>query len=342
MKILYAIQGTGNGHISRARDIIPCLEQYGELDVLVSGTQADVNLGCPVQYQLHGLSFIFGKRGGVDVWETIKRAKFIRLVREIWSLNVRQYDLVINDFEPISAWACFLKAKKCIGLSHQAAVIHPFAPKPEKMDWLGYFILKYYAPVKNAHGFHFRTYANKIHFPIIRQEVRALVAAKKENYYTVYLPAYSDERIIQVLSKLEADFQVFSKHCLHRRKEGNLDIIPIDNRLYLKSLSACKGVICGAGFEGPSEALFLQKKLLVIPMKGQYEQQCNAVALKKMGVTVLNSLHQKHVQFLHEFIDEEKIPLIDFPDETEEIISKLIKENVESDYTFAEATFSFS
>ena len=27
MKILYAIQGTGNGHISRARDIIPVLQK---------------------------------------------------------------------------------------------------------------------------------------------------------------------------------------------------------------------------------------------------------------------------------------------------------------------------
>ena len=44
MKILYAIQGTGNGHLSRARDIIPALQNKGDLDILVSGTQADVDL----------------------------------------------------------------------------------------------------------------------------------------------------------------------------------------------------------------------------------------------------------------------------------------------------------
>ena len=44
MKILYAIQGTGNGHISRARDIIPVLMQMGELDILISGTEAEVEL----------------------------------------------------------------------------------------------------------------------------------------------------------------------------------------------------------------------------------------------------------------------------------------------------------
>ena len=62
MKILYAIQGTGNGHISRARDIIPILEKKGTLDILVSGTQADVDVGYPVKYKLKGMSFIFGKK----------------------------------------------------------------------------------------------------------------------------------------------------------------------------------------------------------------------------------------------------------------------------------------
>lgn len=341
MKILYAIQGTGNGHISRARDIIPVLQQYGELDILISGTQADVQLGYPVQYQFHGLSFIFGKRGGIDFLKTIRHLKLIRLLKEIWNLNVCQYDLIINDFEPVSAWSCLLKTKKCIGLSHQSAVIHPFSPKPIKTDWLGYLILKYYAPVKQAYGFHFRNYSEKINFPIIRQEVRTLKVTEKE-HYTVYLPAYSDARIIQVLSKLEAEFKVFSKHSLRRRKEGNIEIIPIENTLYLQSLGACKGVICGAGFEGPAEALFLKKKLLVIPMKGQYEQQCNATALGKLGVLVLNSLHLKYLNSLNEFICQKERPLLDYPDETNEIIQNIILENVETNHPVTTVSLSFS
>ncbi len=67
MKILYAIQGTGNGHLSRAREIIPILQRKGQLDLLISGTQADVELPYPVKYRFKGLCFIFGKKGGVDV-----------------------------------------------------------------------------------------------------------------------------------------------------------------------------------------------------------------------------------------------------------------------------------
>ncbi len=65
MKILYAIQGTGNGHISRAREIVPLLQQYGELDLLVSGTEAEVSLAQPLKYKYHGISFVFGSMVGL-------------------------------------------------------------------------------------------------------------------------------------------------------------------------------------------------------------------------------------------------------------------------------------
>ena len=48
MKVLYAIQATGNGHVSRANEIIPMLRQKCELDILLSGTQADVGVNYPV------------------------------------------------------------------------------------------------------------------------------------------------------------------------------------------------------------------------------------------------------------------------------------------------------
>ena len=83
MKILFAIQGTGNGHLSRARDVYPELAKYGEVDVLISGIQADVSVPFPVKYKLYGMSFIFGKRGGVDIIETAKRLKLFKLIKDI-------------------------------------------------------------------------------------------------------------------------------------------------------------------------------------------------------------------------------------------------------------------
>src|ERR1043165_3349999 len=130
MKILFAIQGTGNGHLSRARDIYPELAKYGDVDVLISGIQADVDVPFPVKFKLYGMSFIFGKRGGVDIVETARRLKLIKLLQDIRQLPVEDYDLVINDFEPVSAWACRSKKVPCISVSHQCAVLHRNAPPP--------------------------------------------------------------------------------------------------------------------------------------------------------------------------------------------------------------------
>ena len=102
MKILYAIQGTGNGHLSRAREIIPILQRKGELDLLISGTQVDVDLPYPVKYRFKGLCFIFGKKGGVDIMATYRKSNLKRLYAEIKSLPIENYDLVLNDFEPVA------------------------------------------------------------------------------------------------------------------------------------------------------------------------------------------------------------------------------------------------
>jgi predicted glycosyltransferase len=51
-----------------------------------------------------------------------------------------------------------------------------------------------------------------------------------------------------------------------------------------------QGIITGGGFETPAEALFLGKKIMSIPIKGQYEQQCNAAALKTLGAKVLTDM----------------------------------------------------
>ena len=329
MKILYAIQGTGNGHLSRAREIIPILQQKGELDLLISGTQADVDLPYPVKYRFKGLCFIFGKKGGIDLMDTYRKSNLKRLYDEIKSLPIENYDLVINDFEPVSAWACRMKHKHCAGLSHQSAVIHKKAPKPKKTDLLGKAILFNYAPVSLAYGFHFANYGDHIFTPVIRSEIRNPIPEIKP-HYTVYLPAYSDKRIIRVLTSIKnIEWQVFSKHNKETYRDRNVYIRPIENDAFIESLIHCTGILCGAGFETPAEALYLKKKLLVIPMKGQYEQQCNAAALEAMGVPVLKTLKEKHIDKIKSWTKSPQFIPVNYPDQTEKIIDLLINENMD-------------
>ena len=67
--------------------------------------------------------------------------------------------------------------------------------------------------------------------------------------------------------------------------------MPISNEGFTKSMIESAGVITGAGFETPAEALYLGKKLMCLPIRGQYEQLCNAAALEQLGVPVVPKMH---------------------------------------------------
>lgn len=325
MKILYAIQGTGNGHVTRARDIVPLLAEKGDLDVLISGCHSEIDLGFPIKYKLQGLGFVFGKKGGIDLLETYKKNNLKRFWKEVKSLPVADYDMVITDFEPVSAWACYLIKKPCVGLSHQDAVINKKSPKPKTQDIVGSTVLKYYAPTTIQYGFHFNCYDKNIFTPVIRQQVRDQKTTT-EAYYTVYLPAYSDKKIIKVLEEVKGvQWQVFSKHNKKPFDKKNISFVPLNNEAFIKSMAGSKGVLCGAGFETPAEALYLKKKLLVVPMKGQYEQQCNAAALKEMGVPVIKSLKKKHIDKIKHWISADQMLTVHYPNFTAEIIDEVVE-----------------
>jgi len=331
MKILYALQGTGNGHISRAMEVIPALRKRCEVDVLVSGTQADLELPFPVKYRFKGLSFTFGKKGGVDLWNTYVEANARALREDITELPVQDYDFVINDFEPVSAWACLIRKVPCISLSHQAAVIDKNSPSPKKKNALGRFILKNYAPAQITYGFHFCRYSSRIYTPVIRKEIRQLEPSDR-GHYTVYLPSYSDEELVSRLGSFtDIRWEIFSKHAQEMVLQDNVTIRPVSADAFLESMVTASGVLCGAGFETPAEALYLGKKLLVIPMVNQYEQQCNAAALKELGVHVVKKLNEKSLPVIREWVESDYKIEIRYPDQTEQIINHIFELFVEKD-----------
>ena len=328
MRILYAIQGTGNGHLSRSMDIVPILKRMADVDVLVSGKQGDLKLPFDVKYQFHGMGFVFGKNGGVDFWKSFYKADTRKFIKEINQLPVQDYDLVISDFEPVSAWACYFKNKPCIGLSHQAAVLAEQVPKPDSTDMFGKMILKQYAPVTAQYGFHFKAFSHNIFTPVIRQQVRERIVSNK-GHYTVYLPAFDDERIIKKLSKFKGvKWQVFSKHNKKAASYKNITVEPINNSKFIDSMASAEGVLCGAGFETPAEALFMKKKLLVIPMKNQYEQQLNGAALRSMGVPVIKSLKSKHEGTIQYWLDHGEVIEVNYPDQTQKILNLIVQEHM--------------
>jgi uncharacterized protein (TIGR00661 family) len=322
MKILYAIQGTGNGHISRAREVVPLLQQYGELDLLVSGTEAEMSLSQPLKYRLHGASYVFGKTGGVDKWATFKLMDLRQLWHDMHAIPLKQYDLIVNDFEPVTAWACRIQKVKSVSLSHQCSFVSKNTPRPAKWNFAEVFF-KYYSPTDYHIGFHFDKYADFIHTPVIRSQIRSLQPGNK-GHYTVYLPAYDDRTLVKYLKQIDVPWQIFSKRQKTTYQEGNVQVNPVNNESFNQSMANCEGLLTGGGFEGPAEALFLQKKVLMIPMKDQYEQQCNALAASKLGVPVIHEIDDTFVSKIKNWVETADIIKVNFPDETAAIIDNMV------------------
>ena len=68
----------------------------------------------------------------------------------------------------------------------------------------------------------------------------------------------------------------------------------------------------------------MKKKLLVIPMRNQYEQQLNAAALKNMGVAVIKNLNEKYDMEIASWLENKSIVDVNYPNITTEIIDRII------------------
>ncbi len=325
MRILLAVQGTGNGHISRARDILRCLRHHGEVDTLVSGRHSEVGLGEPWTYMHDGLGFFFGKRGGIDYGRTFRSLHLARFIKELGTFPIQRYDLVVNDFEPLTAWAAQLHHIPCVAMSNQAAFLSQKTPRPPGGPHLMELVLRHFAPGTVSIGFHFERYDSFIHTPIIREEVRRLTPYAGR-HVTVYLPAHDERECILAFRRIrDVEWHVFSKHTRTAYIDGRIHVRPVETNAFLESVEGALGVITAGGFETSAETLFLGKKLLVVPMRGQYEQACNAEALRRMGVAVLEEIGPDFSERVESWLTNDAVIRVDYPDETEMIVADMIR-----------------
>lgn len=306
MKILYCVQLTGNGHITRANELIPEFKKVADVDILTSGNQNSLEIKHKVRYNYRGISFVFGLKGGIAIFKTIINFRPFTFLKDIFTCPVRNYDLIINDFEPVSAWACKINGMSCYSMSHQYSLIYKNNFPTKKNNFFQYLILKYFAPSKNGIGFDYMNNNLDIFYPIIKYQFR-LKKFIEENHYIIYLPSYSIENIYSFFSKINnVKWIVFSPKITIRMRQNNLDFFPTDYKVFENSMLSCKGVVTNAGFETTSEALHLGKKLLVLPIKNQFEQKYNALILKEMGIKILEDLNSERLGFVKDWVISKK------------------------------------
>lgn len=324
MKIFYAVQATGNGHISRAMEILPYLERYGSVDIFLSGANSTLQLNAPVKFRSKGVCFFYTSAGGLNYIDTIKEFAPLRVFREAKQLPVEKYDLVINDFESITSLACAIKKIPSVNFGHQASFQSEKTPRPKKKEFIGEWVLHNYARASQYIGLHFKSYDNFILPPVIKKEI-TLAEPRDKGHITVYLPSYCDEIVSRYFRQLkDFHFEIFSKEVKEITRVNNITLVPVNKDAFNKSMISCSAIITNAGFETPAEALYLGKKILATPIKGQYEQLCNAAALEDLGVTCIKEIGKDFIPVFNAWMnDKKKIRLpVDFS--TEAIISFLM------------------
>ncbi len=307
MKIFYAVQATGNGHISRAQHIYPYLKKFGEVDFFLSGNNSNLDFSIPVKYRSKGCSLHYSECGGLNYGAILNNIKPYMIFKDANSLPLHQYDIIINDFDFVTSLSCKLKNIPSVQFGHQASFQSNATPRPFNKSKTGEIILKNYALATNYIGLHFQEYDKFIFPPVIKDNfINTEVTDLK--HVTVYLPSFQKKCLLEAFGKLKhIQFHWFLEGIKTIHYDDNIVYYPINQSLFNSSLISCHGLITGGGFETPSEALYLNKKLISIPIQSHYEQACNASALKQMGVLVLDSVGEDFYQIINKWYESKLV-----------------------------------
>lgn len=297
MRLLYGVQATGNGHISRARALRYHLAQAGcQIDFVFSGRPADrlFDMAEFGQYQVRrGLSFV-SQAGKLQLWQTARQADVPQLWQDIQQLNTRRYDLVLTDYEPITAWAARRQGTPVLALGHQYG-LH----QPVPLDGFGWWqrrLLANFAPARQQIGLHWHHFDSvasdrRVILPPVvhlvadtQATIDSMSAGSQDNadFVLVYLPFESPHDITRWLAPLQGwNFKVYGAGALDSALP-HVSFMPASVQRFQQDLQQSQAVVSNAGFELISESLQLKKKILVKPLQGQPEQAANAAALHKL------------------------------------------------------------
>ncbi|MDO6444930.1 glycosyltransferase family protein [Colwellia sp. 1_MG-2023] len=296
MKILYGIQGTGNGHISRSRILAKELKKQGIMvDFLLSGRAKEKFFDMEVFGQFEhrrGLTFIT-ENGEVNYLKTGLKNNIFKFLADIIQLDLSKYDLIITDFEPVTAWAAKIKGVPIIGIGHQYA-FGSNTPK-SKDSWLTRNIMKYFAPATYRIGLHWYPYDECVFPPIVDIEL-----ARRENkqHILVYLPFENQESITQLLQQFPNTQFIQYSPDLNDGKTNNVSLRKTSHTQFKHDLMHANGVICNAGFELISECLHIGIPVLTKALNGQMEQHSNALALKQLDyATVIETFTFEQITY---------------------------------------------
>ena len=319
-KIIYAVAGEGFGHSSRAHLIGQRLIDSGHELIFVGSKKSLAYLREHFRQlvkPVFGFSFAYSQ-GGVDAFETVRHnlsrwAIANRINERLFRKYLEPFrpDLLITDFEPFCAWWAIRKQIPFISIDHQHMLtLCRLRHRPEK--WFerllasvvteSYYVAAAAYIIVNFFDAPLNIDAAVLAPPIVRNEVGNF-KAEPGDYILVYSTAGHDRD--NLLSKLNrfrkrARFVVYGFN--EDREKDNCILRKRSTQGFLRDLAGCRAVIASAGFSLISECMYFRKKMLLLPLKGQYEQIVNSYYVEKLGLGLeARKINRRSIrQFLQE------------------------------------------
>ena len=328
LKILYGIQCTGNGHLSRSKEIIKYLQdnypdRIETIDVCLSGNFSQIDTSeLNVKYKFEGLGFNMDN-GQISIYKTLLDLKLWGFIKSIFVPQIKEYDIIISDFEPITCWAGIFRRKKVLGVGNHYKFLSnkKFLKNLSPTYFYNKIITKLVAPVNNYIAFEYLKDTEHDFFPIIRKVLRRGNVSHEE-FYVCYLSSISSEDQMKFFNLFpNQTFYIFHNDIKEASDFENIRLRPIDRVHFTNKLMRCKGVICHTGFQLTSECLYLGKKLLVVPIKHQIEQIYNTRTLSKFGVISSENLE---VPIFDDFFQNDYSVKLNYIDEMKSLSERIL------------------
>lgn len=180
-------------------------------------------------------------------------------------------------------------------------------------NWIEHSVIQHFAPTEHAIGLHWYHFEQPILPPIVHTLIGDQKTKAPQDFTLVYLPFEDLEAISELLMKsISHNFVCYHPNIIEQSRVENIEFKPLSHAGFQFDLNQCSGVVANGGFELPSEALTLGKKLLLKPLEGQFEQQSNVATLEALGLAQTMSFLDAAT--LREWLNEKQAEVVTYPD----------------------------
>lgn len=303
MRILYGVNGEGMGHATRSRVVIDDLLKRHDVQVVASQAAFRYLSEClPRVEEIFGPSFAM-EEGQIHRWATVVqnvRTARTQLPETVhgWVDSVDEWkpEVVVTDFEPLSAIFARLTRtpmiavdninmldrcrhdKEIIGHEREDFLLARAVTRAMVPGGIEYLVTTFFEPPIRRGG-------TVLVPPIVRPEIEA-ATPERGDHLVVY--SSGDPVLLEALKASGIRCRVYGMRDGPGADEtdGNLEHRPRSNEGFVEDLRTARGVVAGGGFSLLSEAVYLGKPVLSIPLRGQFEQLMNARYLERDGYGV--------------------------------------------------------